>query len=145
MTAAPHVTDWKGCAVCGRVLERQDGRWFHGRQEDRDDHVAVPVPLEQLRVQYRCDVCDRPDVTHLAPCREFLLPTINWRNVGGLMLDGPCAALVAERDLRALLDRVRTGRPDLWDPTDTQVWRMIVGTLLRHVDGPVERLPATRP
>lgn len=65
------------CAVCAKVLEATtyEGRllgYDHGRYlPAKPDHVAVPVPQEQLHVNGVCDFCGNPDPTHRVPATTF--------------------------------------------------------------------------
>jgi hypothetical protein len=144
------------CAVCGRVLDRQDNRWFHGEaiadEPDVKDHPVIAVldtdvPLEHIRA--KCDFCFADDP-------EYVLPARSFENPGGITgSDGdwaPCAAcadLIQKNDWKGLLRRARAGYEARHQIVMTGEMVTAVASLYRrlrkNITGPIRPLGSTRP
>lgn len=87
-------TDQRACAICGRVLDYTSGKgWAHTFQDMmHEDHIAVPVTLDQISVIGRCDFCNEDFPAWEVPARDF--PTLI-----GTMSSGAWAACDIDADL----------------------------------------------
>lgn len=108
----------QSCAVCARKLnhvETPDGRemWVHTSEED---HLAVPVPEDEVETLYACDFCYRIPADYCLPVESFDVPVLDLGNnlhvTTNTGMDWAicwtCAALVESNEWRSLL--VRTVR-----------------------------------
>jgi hypothetical protein len=104
------------CAVCGRVLDRKDDRWFHGlaTADDPDvkDHPAIAVldsdvPLAHIRA--KCDFCFADDPEYILPARTFEVPGGFGGSDGDWAPCGACADLIDRNDWNGLLRRAVAG------------------------------------
>jgi hypothetical protein len=104
------------CAVCARVLDRVGSfdsdeaeagvAWAHLLSGAPADHLAVPVPVDQVQVLYRCDFCsvDGPEWT--VPAASFAVDGIPAGSIAGWAACDVCAALVGRNEWSALRRRV---------------------------------------
>lgn len=136
-------TELRACAVCGRVLDYTSGKgWAHTFQDRlNEDHIAVPVTLDQISVIGRCDFCNVDFPAWEVPARDFPTPI-------GTMSSGPWAACDTDADLirhnrwDALIQRIallaakRTGvHREIVKATLTPLYNR----LRKNITGPVRR------
>lgn len=109
----------RACAVCARplsivLLAGQPINWRHMLPVD-DDHVAVPVGLDEVQLVRRCDFCSH-DVprTWLLPALDFEMPLPpgmagppTYSTGGGWGCCEGCLPYVQKHDWPALLRHLR--------------------------------------
>lgn len=97
-------TDPRACAVCGRVLDYfRDRGWMHSLAAPAEDHVAVPVPVDQVEVRGRCDFCFEDGPSWIVPARDFVITPS--RSVGDWAACDGCAQLIEGNRWNALEKR----------------------------------------
>lgn len=147
------------CAVCGRVLdywEKADGTsgWRHSiAAPAEDDHIAVPVPADQIQVRARCDFCYSDEVAWVVPAREIRFEVIGSPQppIGGGGMDAdwaacdPCSKLIDGNRWNALLERVKRSWEDRHGPMSPEVeaeLKKLYRVLRKNITGalrPVEK------
>jgi hypothetical protein len=98
------------CAACGRVLDyyRASGGWMHSiAAPEEDDHLAEPVPVDQVQVRARCDFCFADEVVWVVPARDFVVSPS--RSMGDWAACDKCGWLIQQDRWNALLDRCYAG------------------------------------
>lgn len=142
------------CAVCGRLLERYQGRWVHGAEVfGNPDHVAVPVSPDQVHVQPVCDFC-HVDVSlkevWTVEARDFQIlvdpggpnPLPGYGSEGDWAACGTCAELVRHRDWPAVIERYCQVNPERDDALNRTLLTMMFSALndniirVRTIQGP---------
>ena len=116
------------CAVCGLPLEAFQApgggevTYIHSRQYERDDHVAVPVPLDAMEGTSRCDFCDQPNDTWIVMADSFRMPmqglieghVVDQNSSGNWAACDECKPLVERRAWGQLTTRVKSLAPKQW-------------------------------
>ena len=130
------------CAVCGLVLNRRvlasaDGlteEWLHNQPAD---HPTVPVPVSDIRTNFRCDFC-------LADNARWTLPVAQYEAAPGNMNEGDwaacdvCADLVRAGKWNAIVGRVaKAFRAQSGQSVQTEALRMVYRQLRANITGPL--------
>lgn len=139
--------DWRACAICASALDGQrtpDGiRYAHpfGRGED---HPAVPVPVDEVQVDARCDFCSVAVPPHrrwVVPCDDFVMFDRGHPACpSGQGSSGPwaacpdCADLVRRARWSQLVTQAVRQRPA--DPQVRAMFADVYRRLAAHITGP---------
>ncbi len=148
----PNTFDMPGeqmiCAVCGRPLDTyrdydtQEVSYAHTRPLERDDHVAVPVPVGQVPVVARCDFCDASDPSYVVVANSFVLPelghvagvgTVDQHSHGNWAACAACAKLVERGAWGQLVTRVKQTAPAELRSTPRRVYLAMYEALAPNV------------
>jgi hypothetical protein len=109
-------SDYKICAVCGRVLNlftREGERtWLHALGDETVfDHPPVPIDPEEAPGQFRgrCDFCYAEEPTWQIPVRSFELEDLPGHgSAGDWAACDACMTLIERNDWNGLVRRVVT-------------------------------------
>lgn len=140
------------CAVCGRVLDYFEGAdgtegWRHGMAApEEDDHIAVPVPADEIQVRGRCDFCYADEAAWRLPAREVRFEIPGFMG-GGMDADWAacdgCAKLIERNQWNGVYRRfeeswvARHGSiPDQIAVEVKRLWRL----LRANITGPLRPL-----
>lgn len=132
MKGDPRVDRVRDCAVCGTPLayDLNTREYFHG-QEDRQDHVVVPVLPGEIHVVPLCDFCGLE--TALAevwtvPARSFDMPKYGSSSIGDWAACSACAEQVRRRSWSALVNRVLATYQGLYGTPPAEMRRQLRAT-----------------
>jgi hypothetical protein len=128
---------WKACAVCGYPLERERQGGSFGHFWRREDHPAVPVDVDEIDVNQRCDFCSAEPVTSVVLARKFDLPNTRSSSVGPWAACQPCGDLVARNEWGRLVTRVKQNGPEVARRTPRRIFVQIYDELQRNSTGVV--------
>jgi hypothetical protein len=139
------------CAVCGRVLDRQDNRWFHGLAFENDpdvqDHPVIAVldtdvPAGHIRA--KCDFCFADDPEYVLPAYTFEIPGQPNGSDGDWAACQGCADCIERNDWNGLTRRSRVSYEIRHDTvlSDELVRAMkhMHRTLRKNIRGPLRRV-----
>jgi hypothetical protein len=134
------------CAVCGHVVDTRTQEvgsaevsrtWTHN-MASADDHVVVPVPVDWIRTNFRCDFC-------LTDEARWSLPVEKYEVVSGYMNEDDwaacdiCAAALRARDWNKIIYRAvqahKRVNPEL--PVPREHFAVMYQQLKTHILGPV--------
>lgn len=136
------------CAVCGRVLDRQDDRWFHGIAFENDpdvrDHPVIAVldtDVPAAHIRAKCDFCFSDDPEYVLPAYTFQMPGAPNGSDGDWAACGACVDCIEKNDWKGVTRRSVVSyeaRHDIVMSTEmvaavTKMHR----TLRKHIRGPI--------
>ena len=140
---------YTACAVCGHPLnahKQHDGtfEYSHADPADDTDHVTVPVPAEQLRLNLRCDFCMDDGAPWLLPVEDYEVAPGNL-NRGDWTCCTTCADLIRADRWSQIITRARDYRKVAGlPPLPRRVYDSMYRQLSAHITGPI-RLNADAP
>lgn len=139
------------CAVCGYVLDEQDGQYMHaaatGDLPHVADHPVVPVragevPGEHIRTQ--CDFCVEEDPQWIVPARDFLNPGSLTGSRGSWAACDECAALIGRNDWNGVIRRALEGfhvrHGESMRPAEQTLLRAMYRQLRKNMTGSVYKI-----
>jgi hypothetical protein len=137
------------CAVCGLPLDQfrsADGEeltYIHSRPVEQDDHIAVPVAIDEIVGASRCDFCDSPEDEFIVLAESFQMPYQGA--IGGQLVDqnssgnwaacAPCKNLVERRAWGQLVTRVKQNAPAQARSIPRKVYLALYEELDKHITG----------
>ncbi len=152
----------RACAVCARVLDYvQPGpdsdagdRWKHPMDGTRfaPDHFAVPVEVDQVKVEGKCDFCFAAHPQFEVPAADFFIPGLPGEaSRGSWAACVDCARLLQTRNWDGLFTRAVAAHERqhilTMDRQAQRALRQLYRALRQNIVGDVRPLvwPPTRP
>lgn len=136
------------CAVCGHVVmthaEAINGvelrrTWTHTLTAD--DHPVVPVPVAEIRTNFRCDFCMADHSRWLLPVNSFKMiedGREHYSSETDWAACDVCADALRINDWQKLVYRAAKTHKDRGGPIrDKNVWVNMYAMLRPHITGPV--------
>lgn len=127
------------CAVCGRILDHTDDGWLHANVLDSTliDHIAVPVPADEIEVEEKCDFCYADSPAFIVPAKSFVYMGAgsheNWAACD------ECARLLSRNEWNALNRRMRASWESRHGEMPEAVYQSVRGlyrALRKNITGP---------
>lgn len=132
-----HPEYHQSCAVCGRVLDYYENLGWDHTAADRPtaDHVAVPVPVDDIRTAYRCDFCLADGARWVLPVRDYVVAPGNV-NSGDWSACDTCAGYLQRDEWNRLRQRAMQAYAERnGEQPQEQVFRYMYRQLRKNIAG----------